>query len=197
MKLNETETFLNWQTGRIFAYFKFEKKWQCDDLNLLWEKTVQLNEVPENDKWDIFTTDQKIEMQNLLSQWGYDENVTEHFMCLDPVLNDKFDHIFEKFKDSQYHYNLLKLHAGKMLAWHRDFYSWFIKTTNYKEEQQYNIKRTIVMLDDWNFGQVIQIGGEVLHNWKAGDAFTWSYDTWHGACNFGNQSMTVLQITHD
>ena len=51
------------------------------------------------------------------------------------------------------------------------------------------------MITPWMFGQVIQVGGQVITNWNVGDTYTWQGDVWHGAANFGFDDLVVMQIT--
>lgn len=195
MKLEESENFINWKKSKT-EYSSFPVTWTKEDLSINWEKTIQLDEVPDDDKWETFATERKLEIQKLYRKWGYNEHATEHYMGIDPVISKGFEPVIENFKNKKYHCNFLKLPAGRMLGWHIDMYSWFVKVFNYPEEKAHLIQRTVVMLEDWNFGQVVQIGNDVIHTWKAGDSFTWQGDTWHGACNFGNSDLIVLQVTH-
>jgi len=52
------------------------------------------------------------------------------------------------------------------------------------------------MLEDWNPGQVIMLGGKHFTKWKRGDAvyFDW-YNVPHGTCNFGHHDRPLLSVT--
>ena len=52
------------------------------------------------------------------------------------------------------------------------------------------------MMNDWKFGQVIQIGNEVISHWSQGDTFSWPNSTWHGASNFGGSDLVVMQVSY-
>ena len=55
--------------------------------------------------------------------------------------------------------------------------------------------RYLVFFDDWQWGQVFQMGTEFL-KWQAGDVFTWkSRDVPHGTANVGYEPRFMLVIT--
>ena len=55
--------------------------------------------------------------------------------------------------------------------------------------------RYIVFFDDWQYGQVFQMGENFI-KWKSGDVFTWNpRDVPHGSANFGYHDRFVLVVT--
>jgi hypothetical protein len=59
-------------------------------------------------------------------------------------------------------------------------------------------KRVIVFLQDWYWGQILQFGNTVLHNWKAGDVLSFEFaDTPHSTANLSPYSRTIAKITGD
>ena len=57
-------------------------------------------------------------------------------------------------------------------------------------------ERVIVMLQDWYWGQILQFGNIVLHNWKAGDVLYFSINgTPHSTANLSPHSRTIAKIT--
>lgn len=171
-------------------------RWKDEDLNFHWHRTLQTDEIPTNDKWDIFTTDQKLEMEKLFQSWKIPTESTEHWMSFPDKLNDNLSYIMDYFNFNVRSYTLLKLTPGHMLVWHFDTYATLVKRRNLTENDVKNVKRSIVMMNEWNFGQIIQIGKDVLSDWRRGDVFTWNSHTWHGAANFGNSDIIVLQISY-
>jgi hypothetical protein len=94
-------------------------------------------------------------------------------------------------------YSLIQIPPGRILPWHRDYYNTHIKKFNITEQHAYQVHRAVLCLNSWTYGQIVQIGSEMLHHWRAGDLFSWPHAAWHGAANFGNHAMTFLQITYD
>jgi hypothetical protein len=56
--------------------------------------------------------------------------------------------------------------------------------------------RVLVMLQDWYWGQILQFGNTVLHNWTAGDVLYWpASETPHSTANLSPYSRTIAKIT--
>ena len=53
----------------------------------------------------------------------------------------------------------------------------------------------LIFLEDWNWGHFIQVGNNVLSNWKAGDIYTYKYGMYHLSCNVGLEPKYTMQIT--
>lgn len=193
--LTQRKSFKEWRTSQVTVE-QFDATWSDDDLDHEWVKTIQIDEIPEGDAWNSYTTEWKHQLQNLHKEWGYSKETTTHYMSIKPNLNINFKSVLEKYQDKTFNYNLLKLTPGHMLAWHFDSYATFIKTNPISKDDADNIKRTAILLTEWSFGQVIQIGKQVFSDWKRGESYTWSGDTWHGACNFGNRDLIVMQVTY-
>jgi len=173
-----------------------DANWSSEDIKFEWEKTIQTDEVPKDDVWDSYSTDQKYILADLHSAWGIPDISTEHYMSFSPMLIDKFLTILQPFENYNHSHNLLKLTPGHMLVWHFDTYATFIKRKNIPQADADSIKRSAILMTDWDCGHVIQIGNEVLSHWKKGDVFTWDSYTWHGACNFGKTDMILAQISY-
>jgi len=90
----------------------------------------------------------------------------------------------------------LKLTPGCCLMWHYDSFSAFVKFQNIDMADYGKVKRAAIMINDWNFGQTIQLGDHVFGHWKKGDVYTWQGDMWHGAGNFGLSNLVCFQVTY-
>ena len=55
--------------------------------------------------------------------------------------------------------------------------------------------RIIVFLEDWQSGHYLEINGEPIIEWSAGDWVGWNYDTPHLAANIGMTDRYTMQIT--
>ena len=193
--MKNLEKYQNWKAWSC-TRDRVDSQWTKEDLNFDWHKTIQLDEVPEGDAWDSFTTDQKYYLQDLQKSWGVSDNATEHYMSFCPDLPENMQHILKPYKQYEHTYNLLKLTAGNMLVWHFDSYATFVRRANLTESSADNIFRAVVMLTPWDCGHVLQIGNEVLSHWSQGDLFTWQSYTWHGLCNFGKTDIILAQISY-
>ena len=193
--LTQRQSFIDWRNSQLTISY-FPPTWSDLDLEFDWKHTVQIDEVPRDDAWDSYTTEWKYQLEELHIGWGYSKEITTHYMSIRPELNENLKSILSEFGDKTFSYNMLKLTPGHMLAWHFDSYATFINKNPIPQNKSDSIKRTAVLLTEWNFGHVIQIGERVLASWKRGEAYTWLGDTWHGACNFGNTDMIVMQVTY-
>lgn len=191
-----SKSFKDWKnTGGVRT--SVPVTWSQKDLATFdWKETYQTHEVPQDDKWDTHATDLKLQLEDLYSQWQVPKEPTLHYMCLDAELVPGLQRVYNSFDAGKKHYNFLKITPGHVSFWHFDSYATFVKHHDIDATQYQHIHRSAVMMADWSFGQVLQIGASVYSNWSAGDVFTWSGDTWHGAANFGIEDFTVMQVTY-
>ena len=45
--------------------------------------------------------------------------------------------------------------------------------------------RVLLFDDDWHWGHFLQVGNQVVSNWKKGDVYSWKSDRYHLATNSG------------
>jgi hypothetical protein len=170
--------------------------WTDDDLNFEWLETVQTLEVPVNDPWDSFTTDMKYELQELHSGWKVPDASTWHLMAHKPELNDNLKPILNHFSYKNLSYNFIKITPGHMLVWHYDTYATFVHRNDLTFADADKIKRSAILMNDRDRGQIIEVGNNIIAHWKAGSVLTWESFAWHGAANFGPTDMIVMQISY-
>lgn len=82
---------------------------------------------------------------------------------------------------------------GEVLPWHQDRYGRYKKIIG--AEESVDVVRCILFLEDRKPGHFIEIQGQSLLDWKAGDWLAWKYDCPHLACNLGSSQRYTLQIT--
>jgi hypothetical protein len=58
-----------------------------------------------------------------------------------------------------------------------------------------NIRRILIALEDWQWGQVIMFGASTWHQWKSGDIAYWNYGVPHCAANMGHLPRISASIT--
>lgn len=193
--IEHSERYINWKKSNT-EKSRVDPQWNPDDIDISWEEVIQTEEVKEGDEWQSFTTDLKHQLTALHSKWNIPRESVRHFMSMSPELSGGIESALLPFSSKQHSYNFLKLTPGHMIVWHFDTYATFVRRNQVPESDWDKIKRSVVMITPWNFGQVIQIGGDIFYDWQLGDIYTWHGDTWHGACNFGNRDLIVMQITH-
>ena len=192
---NSLEQYADWKNFNC-TKGSIPVTWNLKNLNIEWVETVQTDEVPLNDIWPSFTTDQKYYLKKLHSQWGVPDPSTKHYMSFMPELKNGFENILDTFKNKNYTYNFLKITPGHMLVWHFDTYATFVRRNNISIDEAKKIKRTAIMLTHWDFGHSVQIGNDVLSHWKIGDTFTWDSYVWHGAANYGSSELIIIQVSY-
>jgi hypothetical protein len=195
MKIDQTEQYINWNKSRTIKS-SVQPTWDPANIEVPWTEVIQTEEVVVGDPWDIYTTDLKYQLADLHAEWSIPRESVRHYMSLRPALHNGLETALSPFEKYIHNYSLLKLTAGHMIVWHFDTYATFVKHNNIHQQDADKIKRSIVLLTPWSFGHVLQIGSEVISNWNVGDIITWSNDTWHGACNFGRDDFTIMQVTY-
>lgn len=121
------------------------------------------------------------------------------FMCdmrrAQPLWNQEIINRFEVllgWKDIGTSY--YRMDPGTILPNHRDTYKRYIEIFNLENNPQ-SVYRAIVFLEDWASGHYLELNGEPVVKWSAGDVVTWQYDTPHLAANMGYTPRYTLQIT--
>lgn len=89
-------------------------------------------------------------------------------------------------------FTFYKMSTLEIMPEHSDHYRTYIKLFNPKIK---NIRRILVMLEDWKPGHYLEIDGVGITNWIAGDYFIWKTNCPHAAANIGVEDRYTLQIT--
>ena len=91
--------------------------------------------------------------------------------------------------------------TGQMLVTHIDNFAARVERENSFKVTELDknpelIRRFVIMLADWEMGQVWQIGNATWTQWRAGDCITWEWqDMPHATCNMGWKDRPLCQIT--
>lgn len=189
-------SLVNWGQTKVFFQGRVPVTWTSQDLELEWQETFCIDELPLDDLWNTPATEFKLWQEELYVSWGHIKPATQHYMAFEPKLNFDILGILNLINAKEFSLNFMKIPAGRLVPWHCDTYGYAIKKFNVPEEKISNIQRTIVFMEDWNFGQVAQFGDSVLSHWHAGDVYTWQHEAWHGLANFGSQAVVIMQITN-
>lgn len=99
----------------------------------------------------------------------------------------------ENFNYENISVSLFCMMPGDIIPEHKDTYKKYIEINSIQDPT--SIWRTIVMLEDWRSGHYLEIDGVAQIDWRAGNAFSWNWDTPHIAANLGTQPRYTLQIT--
>ena len=137
-------------------------------------------------------------MQSEIDEWvnmGYDHVKSYSGMMYDsrnpmPEWVNRFHNIFENYKNLTF--NFYKMSTLEIMPTHSDHYNTYMRLfgAEYK-----NVHRILVMLEDWKPGHYLEVDGQGIVNWIAGDYFIWENDCKHAAANIGIEDRYTLQIT--
>jgi hypothetical protein len=111
-----------------------------------------------------------------------------------PLWNQQFVEFYQQrgWKDVGVAY--YRMHTGTVMPEHRDLYKRYIEVFGLQGLET-TIKRAIVFLEDWKSGHYLELDGNPVVRWNAGDVVEWQYDTPHLAANIGLDPRYTLQIT--
>ena len=160
-----------------------------------WRECVMTDAIPQDDVWDTPARQKILELEEMYAKINLSAEATKHYMSIRPPVPPQVQHILDEYKTVDHNYNFLKLNAGHNIVKHYDTYAHFINFNKIAKEQHNKIKRTIIMMTEWSFGQVLQVDDVIESHWRVGDTYTWEGDTWHGLGNFGLDDCVIMQVT--
>lgn len=111
-----------------------------------------------------------------------------------PVWNNMFIKYFNRLGWKDVGTSYYRMSSGTILPNHHDTYKRYIELFELENTPQ-SIYRAIIFLEDWASGHYLEIDGEPITKWSAGDTVSWCYDTPHLAANMGYTPRYTLQIT--
>ena len=192
----DMRSYENWREHSAHESSVEDVTWNKNDLlTLPWEATYMTDEIPEDSSWDTFATKSKKQLEAMYKSWGVPKEGSLHYMSIRPQLTKGLSSIITPYAHLHFNYNFLKLTPGCSLMWHFDTYATFVRYNQISEDNVHNVCRTAIMMEDWDRGQVLQVGEEIYTGWSAGDTYTWKGDVWHGMANFGPSDIVVAQVT--
>lgn len=185
-----------WMDYGVMYHGRVDPVWT--KLDLVWTKTYCIEEFDCNDTWDNPASKFKLWQEELYKSWGHTKESTVHYMAFDPEINFSTRQIYKEIgcTNNPHSFNFMQIPAGSIIPWHCDTYAYFVNKYHVKPEDITRVRRAIVFMEDWTFGQTAQFGRSTLSHWEAGDVYSWDHAAWHGVANFGNQPITVMQVTY-
>lgn len=176
---------------------------------------VDFSEKLKNINWgepetavDIWEEDKNKPMDIHNLAWGKQQHIdagyTKHNTKKYQLFNDeKIEFLYEIADMSgleNYSVALFRQDPGQTNPWHFDTYRGVVEKykkqgIDLSEDQIKEIKRYLIVLEDWDWGHILQIGNNVLSQWRAGDMFTWEYGMYHTSCNAGITPKITAHIT--
>lgn len=90
-------------------------------------------------------------------------------------------------------WSVYKMGPGIILPNHSDLYTKFLEINHLKDSSR--VWRAVVFLENWNSGHYLEIDGNGITGWVAGDYVAWNDDVCHLAANMGETNRYTLQLT--
>lgn len=100
---------------------------------------------------------------------------------------------------------LIRFHVqfpGDITAWHTDIFAphheLLPSNINLDENtvgKDLGVRRILIALDDWDWGQCFMFGAQTWSQWKAGDTIYWNFGTPHCAANMGFTPRISMSVT--
>ena len=140
----------------------------------------------------FYGQDEINEVKKKYHDWGYVEENTQFSQIYDFVPSECYD-ISKLTGLDNTAIALFKQPVGQTNPWHYDTNSYLVNKFGIKDKTK--IYRYLVFLEDWDIGQLLQVGDDVLTHWKQGDCYTWEYGTYHLSTNAGRKTKYTMQIT--
>ena len=109
-------------------------------------------------------------------------------------LNHRFVEIFAAMGWQDIGTSYYRMGPGTILPMHSDLYVKYIDLFNLKGRED-TIRRAVIFLEDWQSGHYLEICGDSITNWQAGNVVEWAYDAPHLAANMGITPRYTLQVT--
>lgn len=136
-----------------------------------------------------------------VAEWqdaGYDINRSTGLLCdMKGPLPEWTTKLIKYFEDKGWKdvgVAFYKMTTGTVMPVHSDRYKRYIEIFNLQDKQT-TVRRALLLLEDWKPGHYLEVDGQALVHWKAGDVVEWVYDTPHMAANIGLETRYTLQIT--
>lgn len=160
------------------------------NLDVFWDdefKSLDYIQEPFNDQLDVF---------RWLAQ-GYQPKICGDLSDMRhrlPSWNNKFIEMYEAQGWKNVGVAYYRMTTGTVMPEHQDRYKRYIELFNLQGQED-NIRRALILLEDWKSGHYLEAMGSPVVNWKAGQVVEWTYDTPHMAANLGLEDRYTLQIT--
>lgn len=100
---------------------------------------------------------------------------------------------------------LIRLHVqfpGDVTVWHTDIFAPYHDLLPKPAEHNINtvgsdigLRRIIIALEDWDWGQCFMFGSQTWSQWRAGDVVYWNFGVPHCAANMGFTSRICMSVT--
>lgn len=124
------------------------------------------------------------------------ENFLEVVTEVSQSFNDELPSYWPKFLESmeleEGSVSWTMIRPARIVPIHQDYFVNLRKNYNVSLEQ---CSRYLLMLDDWSFGQLVELDDLTITRWKKGDVWEFDYTVSHWAVNASNINFYTCQIS--
>jgi hypothetical protein len=167
-----------------------EQAYKTYNLDVFWDdefKSLDYIQEPFNDSEDV---------RRWMAQ-GYQSKICGSMADMrgqQPSWNHKFVEYFSGLGWKNIGTSYYKMTSGTVMPVHQDRYVKYIDLFDLRG-MEHNIRRALILLEDWKPGHYLEVNGQPFVQWKAGTLVEWIYDVPHMAANIGLEDRYTLQIT--
>lgn len=111
-----------------------------------------------------------------------------------PSWNPQFISLYESMGWKGIGTSYYRMTSGTVMPVHSDLYKKYVEIFNLHGCEK-NIRRALILLEDWRPGHYLEVNGRPFVDWSAGTVVEWIYDVPHMAANVGIEPRYTLQIT--
>jgi len=166
------------------------QRYKVYSLDVFWDdefKTLDYISEPFNNHEDV---------QAWLAQ-GYQPKVCGDMADMrarQPSWNNRFIEFFQSQGWYDVGTSYYRMTSGTVMPVHQDRYVKYISLFDLSGREN-DIRRALVLLEDWKPGHYLEVDGRPFVQWPAGTVIEWNHDTPHMAANIGLEPRYSLQIT--
>ena len=129
---------------------------------------------------------------------GYTEH--NYFIEFNDSLPELAVSLANKYRLEYDHYCSIIIEPGQCMPAHGDTYSFLMKqmaknNPEVKYDLRRNVKRYLVFLNDWEWGQSFGAGNQMIWQWKAGDVYVWKSQLLHWCSNASFSPILFFETT--
>lgn len=137
----------------------------------------------------------KTDLNELYVQNGHFEESLTLYNCFEQDIDIDLSQIYRHFSSLLENINLAVnlFKPGQYLPVHSDLYTKYRQLHSLDNDQ--SICRCIIFLEDWQQGQILQIGKTAYTDWKSGDWYGWTDSDEHSFFNLGIHNRYAVQLT--
>lgn len=167
-----------------------EQAYKIYNLDVFWDdefKNLDYVQEPFNDSEDV---------RRWLAQ-GYQPKICGAMADMkgrQPAWNQRFIDYYTTLGWCDIGTSYYRMTSGTVMPVHQDRYVKYVSLFDL-QGREHNIRRALVMLEDWQSGHYLEINGRPVVSWQAGTVIEWNYDIPHMAANIGLSDRYTLQIT--